>query len=308
MSRILITGANGFLGGKLIRYILENTDFEVIVIASSEGKIRQMIEREVITEIERISFLSNKALVAADTELPEIYGAIHLAFARRNRPVEDIASSIDFSEKVFQKLFASSAKRIINVSSQGVYGNTELFRCEDMPAAPMTPYTMAKYATEKIFEAYAAMSEEKEYTSLRLDCVAQSQNVFTSLCKQALEGEITLRGGKQRFSFIDADDAAVAIIAMLTSADGWDKIYNVGWNRKRFTLLELADEIAGVAYCLDNIKPIISFKEEDIQLWTGMDSSKFMSHTGWKPQFALDEMIMKCLRQHLRREKTNLDY
>ena len=43
---ILITGANGFLGGKTTRRIIEDTDFDVIAVASTEEKVRAMCERE----------------------------------------------------------------------------------------------------------------------------------------------------------------------------------------------------------------------------------------------------------------------
>ena len=64
--------------------------------------------------------------------------------------------------------------------------------------------------------------------SLRLDLVVQSQNVIKSLCRQAKEEWLRLKGGKQLFSFIDADDVARAIVVMLQSPDGWEKAYNVG--------------------------------------------------------------------------------
>ena len=226
--------------------------------------------------------------------LPNLYGAVHLAFARRNRPAEEIASSIDFAYKVFQRLFSSSAKRIVNVSSQGVYGNTDLIREETTAPAPSSSYMMAKYATEKILEICAG-SSNKDYTSLRLDLVTQSQNVIVGLCKQAIHGKMFLQGGEQRFSFIDADDAVAAVTAMLFSPAGWDDIYNVGWNKVRYTLVELAEIIADAAFECGLKRPKVILDKQDTSLWAGMDSSRFQSHTGWMPKVELRETVQKYI-------------
>lgn len=99
-----------------------------------------------ITEKERVTFMSNADCINMDIPLEDIDGAVHLAFARRVRPAADIASSLNYAESVFKKLAKYEVDRVINMSSQGIYGSTEEFRTEQTPAAPATHYTMAKYA------------------------------------------------------------------------------------------------------------------------------------------------------------------
>lgn len=301
MKRILITGANGYLGGKLTKYIIENTELDVVAVASSEEKIRKMLDSQDIDNT-RVSFFSNDDLTNSKVILPDLYGAVHLAFARRSRPAEEIASSIDFAYKVFQRLFSSSVERIVNVSSQGIYGNTDLFRKETTVPAPSSSYTMAKYATERILEICAG-SRNKDYTSLRLDLVTQNQNVIVGLCKQAIHGKVFLRGGEQRFSFIDADDAVAAVTAMLLSPVGWSNIYNVGWNKLRYTLVELAEIIADVTFEYGLKRPEIILDKQDISLWAGMDSTKFMKKTGWEPKIALKDTVRESIARLVDAEK-----
>ncbi len=124
---ILITGANGFLGGKIIRRIVNDTGFDVIAAASSEDKVREMCDREGVDQV-RVRFLSNMDLLSPETELEDIYGAVHLAFARRMRPAGEIASSVVFAAEVFRKLADLQIDRVINMSSQGIYGATEKIR------------------------------------------------------------------------------------------------------------------------------------------------------------------------------------
>ena len=197
-KKVLITGANGMIGTKLVRKILSDTVYQIVAVVSSKKKFDDLIERLSITDLNRIDYINTDKLI--ESNIKDIYAAIHLAFSRRNRPVKDIALSIDNSAKVFKKLAESNIQRVINISSQGVYGNTDKIRIEKMLPAPMTTYTMAKYATEKIFEN-CFENTGVEFTSLRLDLVIQSQNLVPALCKQAKEGKINLKGGEQRFSF-----------------------------------------------------------------------------------------------------------
>lgn len=292
MSRkILVTGSNGMLGGKLIKKLTEMDGFEIIAVAGSEDKVNAMIERESIRNREKIQFLSIQNLLDKNVKIADLYGAVHLAFSRRVRPASDIAGSIDFSAAVFEKLASVNVERVINVSSQGIYGDTAEIRTESTPPAPITSYTMAKYAAEKIFDFCFKDAADIKHTNLRLDLVVQSQNLIPALCSQAKNGKINLKGGEQRFSFIDADDAAAAIIAMLLSEGQWANVYNVGWNQRRYTLLEIADIVADTAVTLGYKRPEIVLDKQDISLWAGMDSTRFMEHTGWKPDIDIYKMV-----------------
>ena len=289
---ILITGANGFLGGKITRKIIANTEFDVTAVASSEKKVQEMCEREDV-ERERVHFLSNEDFLKPETELKNTYGAVHLAFARRMRPASEIASSLDYAAAVFHKLANSDIERVINMSSQGVYGNTDEIRTESTPPAPETQYTMAKYAAEILFRDI--LRDCPLHTSFRLDPVTQTQKVIKSLCESAKDGKIYLKGGKQVFSFVDGGDAASAVVAMLKAEGEWESVYNVGLDQRRYTLVELAELVADAAECNGFNRPIISLEESDVELWAGMDSSRFMIKTGWKPETHLKETLRKLL-------------
>ena len=54
---ILITGADGFLGGKITKYILDKTSFGVIGTTLSMDRVGAMLEREGIQNDDRILFL-----------------------------------------------------------------------------------------------------------------------------------------------------------------------------------------------------------------------------------------------------------
>ena len=84
---------------------------------------------------------------------------------------------------------------------------------------------------------------------------------------------------------------------MLKRRDRWERIYNVGWNQRQYTLLEIAEMIAEVAERIGYGRPVIRLDKQDIALCYGMDSSKFMEFTGWNPSVDLTEMIMKIMQR-----------
>lgn len=293
---ILISGGNGLLGGKVAKHLLQMTQFDVLAMARSEDKFKEMVKREGICQLQNLYFISNQDFLMGKAEEFSIYGAIHMAFSRRSRSAAEIAESINFSLLFFSELIRMNIERIINVSSQSVYGNTDKIRRENMPCAPETAYAMAKYATEVLFNASMNNAHIKNYTNLRLDLIAQSQEFLKILCQQAKEGNIKLRGGKQCFSFMDADDAAEALVAMMQSPDGWDRVYNVGRNRKQYTLIEVAESIARVVEQSGYGYPQITLEKQNIQLWSGMDSSHFMYQTGWRTERDIDSIIERIIK------------
>lgn len=295
--RILITGANGLIGGKLIKKLLETTDFRVAAVAATEEKLQDALRREGIVDKTRVEFLSNEQFLSGSADLRGVFGAVHLAFSRRIRPTSEIAASINMSRKVFARLAEAGINRIINMSSQGVYGNVPDVRTEDTPPGPENPYSMAKYASEVVFTMCMSGSTVQNWTSLRLDPIVQSQNLVRTLCAHARDGKLELRGGKQRFTFIDASDSAEAVIAMLYSPGGWERVYNVGWNRRWYTLVEVAETVADAAEKVGIGRPMITLEEQDIMLYAGMDSSRFMKHTGWTPKKDLKEMAIDMFQQ-----------
>ncbi len=137
------------------------------------------------------------------------------------------------------------------------------------------------------------MNSKLQHAVIRLDIVMQSQNLVKALCRDAKEkGLLTLRGGKQVFSYLDADDVPGAILSLLVSKSTWRPIYNVGPNRKRYTLVEVAEFVKCVA-ATEGIEVQIDLTEDDSALWAGMDSSNFIADTGWKPQYDIEQMIRK---------------
>lgn len=286
MKQILITGANGNLGGCLVRELADYSEYGVIAVANSKEKIYEMLERESIENKHRvIAWNQDDFFNSADCK---IFAAVHMAFSRSNRSNEDIAFSLDYALRAYDKLRELKVQKVAYLSSQSVYGATSEWRKENCKPAPDSVYSMAKYAGEKLLEA-AGFSE---YSTLRLDYVIQSQRLVPTLCRNAREKKvIQLNGGKQTFSYLDRTDAAKAVVALLNSNNPWKPVYNVGPNMMRYSLMDIAEVVKSVSEKHGVEGVTIELEKNDTELWSGMDSMLFINDTGWSPSLDIYQMV-----------------
>lgn len=291
LKRILITGADGNLGGRLSKLLADSTEYGVVAVSSFPERIPDMFDREQIVNRDKIIQMSSDEMFMADLTQYNIAGVVHFAFSRAVCPKKDIASSLDYSLAAFKKIVDCGIQNAIYVSSQSVYGDTSDWRTEETAPAPGSVYAMAKYAGEKLFQSCYTGHNDLQHTIIRLDIVIQSQNLVKALCKNAKnEGKLTLKGGKQVFSYLDAQDVPCAILALIDSKAKWKPIYNVGPNRMRYSLVEVAEYVKKAAEA-QGCRVDISLAEDDTALWAGMDSAKFTEDTGWTPKIGIESMI-----------------
>jgi len=297
-GRVLITGADGRLGGALIKELTDRGQYGIVTVSLDKQMAFDMFEREKIEHPDRIVVMDQQDFFGGAWDGLDISTAIHMAFSRGNRPSAEIANSLDHTRDVYQRLYEKKVSRVVYLSSQSVYGKTAAWRMEDLPPSPESIYAMAKYAGEKLLEARFRNEQGVDYTILRLDYVIQSQKLIPTLCRDAREkGVLALRGGKQTFSYIDKSDVAKAIAALLEHAGPWKPLYNVGPNRMRCTLMEVAQTVASVAEKHGKANVQIKLSEDDTELWSGMDSSLFMKDTGWSPSMDLRQMVEKIYEE-----------
>ena len=145
--KALVTGGAGFIGSHLVDHLVES-GFEVVVVDNlSMGAISNIKYWEQVLADERpdyIYFLAAIASVADSIERPaETHAVNHTAVFNLLEHIRQIRLPIK------QFLFTSSA---------AVYGNLpELPKREDSRVAPVSPYAIDKYATERFVLAYGEL-------------------------------------------------------------------------------------------------------------------------------------------------------
>ncbi|MBR3710790.1 MAG: NAD(P)-dependent oxidoreductase [Bacteroidales bacterium] len=287
MRTVLVTGATGFLGQSVVCELLKNEGFNVIAIGGRpEDKVNPLPEHS------RLKFFHLDKLFTEPFD--DVETVINCAFARSNDAAL-LAQAFDFTEKLIKRLEALKVKSLINMSTQGVYKRLPVgeLSAEDSPIEPVDLYSMAKYASEKLF----AVSAIPHVTNVRLASLMMPQRFLYFFVQKALKKEpLIVTAPNQYAALLDVTDAAsgLAALALMNSEERAD-IYNLGIGTQ-YSLLEYAESVQRIGHKL-GYKVTIDVADNGFMVCAGMDCSCIMKDTGWKPLILKDEMVTKSFKE-----------
>ncbi len=291
MKTILVTGATGFLGQSVIYELLKNEDYQIVAIGGRpEDKVNPLPKNE------RVKFYILEDLFSQCFH--DVDTVINCAFARSN-DAGLLAQALEFTERLINRLEELKVKSVINLSSQGVYERLPIGELskEESPIAPMDLYSMAKYATEKMF----ALSTVSFVTNVRLASLMMPQRFLYFFVQKAKRHEMfTVTSPRQGTALLDVSDAAAGLAAIVSlPPESRSKVYNLGIG-KQYSVLEYANDVKAIGGEL-GFNVDFDVVDNGSGSNSGMDCSLIMSETGWKPRVMKEAMI-----KHLFSEGDNL--
>lgn len=286
MKTVLVTGASGFLGHHLVHELLKQDDIKIIaILGRPEDKANALPDNP------------NLQPYPLDSLYSETFGhidtVVNCAFARSN-DAGLLAAAFDFTERSIKRFEELGVESVINISSQGVYKRLSVGELskEDSPIEPIDLYSMAKYATEKLF----SISSIPYVTSVRLASILMPQRFLYFFVNKAKAGEhFTVTAPNQFAALLDVTDAAkgLAAIAGLSPEKRAD-VYNLGIGTQ-YSLLEYAESVKKLG-AQKGFKVDFDVADDGTTDCAGMDCSRIMEDTGWKPEILKDEMISDLLK------------
>lgn len=287
MKTILITGASGFLGHHLVSELLKRGDTKVIaILGRPEDKVNALPTDSILKVYPLDAFFIE--------QFEEIDTVINCAFARSNDAYL-LAESLDFTVRLIKRFEDLKVKSVINISTQGVYqriGIGELSK-EESPIAPIDLYSLAKYATEKLFN----ISSIPNVTNVRLASILMPQRFLYYFIKKVKNGEkFTITAPRQYAALLDITDAAKGLVSIAgLEPEKRSNIYNLGIGTQ-FSLLEYAESVKEVGNSLGyDVK--YDVEDNGTTVCAGMDCSKIMNDCNWEPKVSMNQMIMNIYKQ-----------
>lgn len=145
-SKILITGASGFIGSKLLTHFSKE-NWVIGVDDASTGKHSMKMGQD-----QKILDLSNAEGVMG---LPDVDLILHFAGqssgeASFDNPTDDGSRNL-LTTASLAKRYRGTKTRFIHASSMAVYGNCELEKASELSKArPISPYGISKLAAEQL--------------------------------------------------------------------------------------------------------------------------------------------------------------
>lgn len=281
MKTVLVTGATGFLGHHLVKELLKQEDAKIIAILGRPEDKANALPESPNLQVYPLEALYYEVFGHIDT-------VVNCAFARSN-DAGLLAAAFDFTEKAIRRFEEFGVKSVINISSQGVYkrlGVGELSK-EDSPIEPIDLYSMAKYATEKLF----SISSIPYVTNVRLASILMPQRFLYFFVNKAKAGEhFTVTAPNQYAALLDVTDAAKGLAALAgLSPEKRADVYNLGIGTQ-YSLLEYAESVKAIGQQM-GYKVDFDVADNGTTVCAGMDYSKLLEDTGWKPIVTKDDMI-----------------
>jgi dTDP-glucose 4,6-dehydratase len=333
--KFLITGGAGFIGSAVIRYLLNDTDHEVINVdkltyagnleslIDVEGSPRYSFEKSDICDqqdIERIlnHYQPDKIMhLAAESHVDRsIDGPAEFI----NTNIVGTYSMLESSRNYWNELATSDKKkandfRFHHISTDEVYGDLDISDApftENTPYSPSSPYAASKSSSDHLVRAWhrtygfpvVITNCSNNYGSFQYP-----EKLIPLIILKALEGEpLPIYGnGKQIRDWLYVDDHAKALVRV--ALDGiTGNTYNIGgYNEK--TNIEVVNIICSV---LDELVPkktnviekysdLISFVADrpGHDLRYAIDATKIKNTLGWVPDETFETGIRKTILWYL---------
>ncbi len=223
--RIMVTGGAGFIGSHTVDALVASGAGEVSVLDDlSTGKRKQVNAKARLYQVD----LRDAAAVAAAVEEARPETVFHLAAQMDvRRSVADPAFDAHVNVVGFLNLIEPARKRglkrvVFSSTGGAIYGEQDEFPCtEDHPKRPVSPYGVAKLATEAYLFFYK-VEYNIDYLALRFGNVYGPRQdphgeagVVAIFCGKILDGKpVTIFGdGTQTRDYVYVGDVARAVVA-----------------------------------------------------------------------------------------------
>jgi UDP-glucose 4-epimerase len=299
--RILVTGGAGFIGSNTVDALVANGAGEISVLDDlSAGKRHQVNPKAAFHQVD----LRDAAAVKGVVEAAKPEAIVHLAAQMDvRRSVADPAFDAQVNLVGFLNLIEAARqnglRRVIFASTGGaIYGEQDDFPCnEDHPRRPVSPYGVAKLATEAYLFFYQT-EYGLDYIALRYGNVYGPRQdpqgeagvvaIFSGLMLD--HKPVTIFGdGKQTRDYVYVGDVVAANLAALSSSVSGEA-FNIGTGIET-DVNQLYDTLASIADFPAQATHAAARPGE--QRRSVISPARAAEKLGWRPQVKLADGLAR---------------
>src|SRR5580698_739208 len=246
MADYLITGIGGFIGSSLARELLRRGERVRGVDNFSTGKKENLAQILGQIEFHEADILDLDAMQRACAGMDYLLHQAAIPSVPRSvlDPIGNNRANVDGTVHVLVAARDAKVKRVVYAASSSAYGDTPtLPKHEDMPANPISPYAVAKLASEyymtSFYRCYGLETVCLRYFNIfgpRQDPSSPYSGVLAKFITQMLRGEQpTIHGdGEQSrdFTYIDNVVHANLLACKAPGGEVAGRVFNVATARR----------------------------------------------------------------------------
>jgi nucleoside-diphosphate-sugar epimerase len=264
-ERVLVTGANGFVGSWVVRKLLE-AKAEVIAFVRARSKVaKELRDKVIIAEGDLVNFESLLEAAKSATSILHI-GATFREAAIRN--TQYYAVNAGGTRNVLEAAKQLKIKRVIHCSTTGVHGDVgDTPVDEDYCYAPLDVYQESKVEAEKIALSYYHSHLVNGVIIRPAMIYGPEDTRLFKIFKMVKQRRFFFLGdGSVKCHFIDVRDLADAFLLALQNETLNNRIYTIA-GREIVSLKEAVNQIANE---LKTPKPWLHLPALPLQLMGGL--------------------------------------
>lgn len=310
--KTVVTGATSFIGAVMVRRLLEQGHQVCAVVRPESKNLANLMEHVPQGQESKLSVVAlDLCEIGTLKEVLEeqsrgksgspVYDAwVHIGWdgaGSDNRTKRDVQQeNVKHSLEAVRSAAALGCRRFLFTGSQAEYGVYHERISEDMACHPVSEYGKAKVDFAKEAERVCKILK-MEYIHTRIFSVYGPGDHPWSLVQSCLrtwqqEGCMNLGACTQQWNFLYIEDAAEALIALLTAGKGG--IYNIAGTDTR-CLRDYIEEM--YALCGRKGSFVYGARPQNAEGPADLmpDISKICEVTGWKPVTTFAEGIYETL-------------
>ncbi|MFO7611576.1 MAG: NAD(P)-dependent oxidoreductase [Clostridia bacterium] len=294
--KVYLTGGTGFLGARIIQYLLNDPAVDGVVTLHRDENKKRMLE----------NFLGDKpelSFIKGDLTDSGIGGSgcdvlVHAAAMRNisacekdNQQARRI--NVDGTRNLFSDASAAGVRKVVFFSSQSVYSlSEETLYTEDVNPGPRTYYGKTKLAGEQL-----ARESGMEYIIFRPSRIIgpgifQNTDNFISFImpEKILDSrEISLFGHiYKKYNCIDNRDCAVALSSVLVCGEAWNQTYNLS-NDSGISMNEINELYSSMVKKGTYRTLYFDIVDEESEIL--IPNGKLRNVVGWRPVYKYEDSL-----------------
>lgn len=248
-KKVLLTGANGFIGQKLLERLIEIKTIDAIAVARNRNDLRKSDQFSAFEVPDYLAANWNQLLQSVDCVI-HVAGIIQPPKNSQSPEEDMLRVNGEVTERLIQASIAQDVRQFIYLSSLSVYGqkNDNRHLSPSSPPTPDSMYARSKFAGETAIEKATANSSIN-WVMVRPPMVigAGTQGAFYSMANLCAKTGFSPFGAiKNPYPIVFNSTLIDFIIAAVQLSPIENGVYLVGENR-HYSVPEILDQIAALS-------------------------------------------------------------